>query len=249
VIERLNLHANDLSALTAAQLHALISVSTDAPAESLPREMGPDVLLKIPRDAEMNVHPPQPAVNDGIANVELIIRLLVLSESLPLAEFDPNQRIDTGAAWLAQQQALLQRRKKHILQVPFDEQAIYDALEAVTNRHYDLNRANPTNPWTINGPLPRGDISVTIAPPGAPRNATESADVATREIELGAASVIDYLQEKRHMTRAAAIREYERIQQDLQDYPISPIKEQLSTQPTPDNSKPMEQIGGGDEPI
>lgn len=209
-VEKLSQAANDLAALVQAQAHDQRVVATKRP-EDVPQEGGPGSTWVLPPDSQASVLTANPKIAESVAVMEAQLRLYVLSESLPLSEFDAQAPALTGAALRVQQRALHDRRAAQVPSAVADERRLWEIVRAVHNAHAREWGVDPLDVTTrLEADI--GDVEVPVDP-------REQQEAAARGIALGTMSVIDAIQAQHRCSRAQAIEVFRRVQADARDYP------------------------------
>jgi len=201
---------NDLMYLVKQEAHTTIAVATDD-QRGLPTETGPGKIWRLPEGSSASTLATNPKISESGALLDQVLRLWATAESLPGDTFDPKRQVHTGAALKVQERPLEARRQRQVPMVCVDERRLYDALRVVHNTFASAMGAPP---------LPAATLRVTAGRAWQPVDPGELQGVAFKDIAIGAASVIDYRQERYGETRAQAIRAHERVQRDRELYPV-----------------------------
>lgn len=210
-VRGINATVNDLLALVAYQAHSTRVYQRVDPNNRLPESTGPGVVISIDRQEDVRDLTPAPAITQSIGVTELLLRLLATSEYLPANEFDPSKSLVTGAAYRVQLQPLQDRREDQISLVVPDERAMLSRLVAVHNLHAS-SWGTPQFPVDV-------ELELEVPDMEAPTTETEAGNLASRQLAIGTASVIDLIQRESACSRSEAIARYDRIRRDLELYP------------------------------
>ena len=209
-VESINAVANDLLALVRHEAHSTLAVSTDD-AQSVPTEHGPGQVWALPRDATAAVLTHNPKLRESQDILESLVRLWTLSEDLPASEFDRSKQVVTGATLRVQNRPLIARREAQLPLAESDERVAWAALRGVHNVHADG--------WGLPRLAEDTELEVELAPVDVPSEARELLEAAAKSLVLGSKSVIDLIQAEANVSRAQAIRIFERVAADREAYP------------------------------
>lgn len=210
-IEAINALSNELLAMIRTQGHSQrVFIGVDA--RDLPAERGPgvDLALDNPTSSAVDLSP-SPKISESLEVLRHQIRMLLVSENLPIdaLEVSPGST-PTGAALKQQLRGLFERRKTLSALAPMAERDLYRRFRSVHNAH--------ASSWGVPS-LPEYDIRVELAPWDVPVDAREEVEVASREMAIGTASRVDVVGRMRNVPRHAAIALIEQIDDDIENYP------------------------------
>lgn len=205
-----NAMTEDLWALVVSQAHSERVLKTDDPG-SAPTTTGPNTLMRLEREDDYQLVSGNPKISESREVLADLLRFWAVSEDLPSSEWDKNKTILTGVALMVQERPLDSRREERLPMAAENESLAFRLWRPVHN----------VNAFSWNVPsLPDDlELGVQLGSTKAPVNQRELQESSFGEIAIGAASVIDYLMAARGMNRADAIKEYERVQIDLDKYP------------------------------
>jgi hypothetical protein len=215
-VEALNALGNDLWNLVVHEAHSTLAVATDS-TEEVPSEHGPGKVWALPRDATASVLSGNPKISESENVLNNFVRLWTLSEDLPIAEFDDAKQVVTGAALRVQQAPLHARREAQVALAEEDERQAWRRLRGVHNLHTSLAPAGSA--WTQPLLAEAADLEVEIAEMAVPTDARELLEAAGKSLVLGTLSMIDVIQRQHNVGRADAIKIYERLRSDREEYP------------------------------
>lgn len=210
-IRGLNSCANDAQALITLQAHVTRVYKRKDPNNRLPESTGPNMVWNIENDEEVVDLKPMPAIDQAIELIRTFSRLFAQGEYLPGSEFDPQKQVLTGAARRVELQPLYDRREDQVPLVQPDERDAYRRLRAVHNHHHGA--------WGARALSADFDLELEVPDLEAPTTPTEAGNLASRQLALGTASVIDLIMRETSCTRPEAIRRYERVKRDFELYP------------------------------
>lgn len=213
----------DLQSLIVSQAHTEVAYTTDNP-DGIPSEYGHNVRAALPRDTEIQTIDHNPKIGECKEILEEMVKLWVGSEDLPTEEFQKGRQVVTGASLRVQEAPLLARREAQVALAPEDERIGFECLRAVHNLHAVA--------W--GAPLLPGDaeMEVEIGDPNLPVDARELYDVGLKGIAAGTWSRIDLIKAERNVSRYEAIRVYERVKRDNEEYP-GPVTVATETETEP----------------
>lgn len=211
----INAIANDLWGLITYEAHSEIVLKTDDPNEP-PHVTGPGKIQQLRTDSDMQILARNPKIAESLEVLEGLIRFWTISEDLPGNEFDKSKQVVTGAALKVQMAPLVSRREAQIPLAVRDEKIAFRKFRAVHNLH--------TSPdWYVPALDENTELMVELGDGSPPTDMREFQDASAKSIALGTASVIDVIQRERNVTRPQAIEIYERVQKDLEEYPVPSI--------------------------
>lgn len=213
---------NDIQTLVKLQAHNTRVYKRRNPNNKLAADTGPNVTLAIDAEEDLFDLKPSPAIEQCLSVVRLFARMFATSEYLPGNEFDPERQILTGAALRVQLQPLYDRREDQVPLVLPDEQSAWRRFRAVHNVHAEAWGKDALDEDTV--------MDVEVPDLEAPTTPTEAGNLAARQLAMGSASIIDLIQREHSCSRPEAIKRYERVKADLEEYP--PLMKQDQSEST-----------------
>lgn len=215
----INAIANDLWSLVTHQAHSRIVTYTDDPS-GVPSQTGHGGVSNFDRNDRFEIHTPNPKIGECGEVLKMFFRFASLVEDLPISEFDESKQVVTGAALQVQERALLARRESLVPLAWEDERAAFSKLRAVHNLH---TQGLPGSKWTLPTLSEGLELEVEIADVAEPIDSAQLQDALFRDIAIGAASVIDYIQKRDGVSRASAVKTYHRVRLDSENFPAQTI--------------------------
>lgn len=204
---------NDLAYLIQQEAHTTLAVEdTGTRAGSVPTTVGPGTIWTVPPDSNPKTLATNPKIDEAGRVLDQTLRLFATGESLPADTFLTDRRVLTGQALKVQERPLAARRASLATMACEDERRAYRKIAMVHNAH--------AAEWGTPELALDVELSVSLGRAWQPVDPTELQRVYFGDLEAGAASIIDYLQERHGLTRDAAIRTYERVQEDRAAYPV-----------------------------
>jgi hypothetical protein len=209
----LNINAlvNDLLYLVKLEAHTVKVMITDDQTRA-PTEVGPDKLITIPEGGDVKTLGHQPQIDGVNDTIEGVLAKLCLSDSLPADYFSANRKIHTGPALKTAERDLEARRQRQAPIAIETERRAFRKIRAIHNVYAE--------DWGQD----RIDEDLTLAASFGrqwqPVDAKELQEVFFKDLAVGAASIIMYLQERYNLDRPAAIDLYDQIQADRKAYPV-----------------------------
>lgn len=211
-IKTLNAQLNDLWALIMHQAHQTKVYTKDQPHHKFPEQSGPNQTVELNRGDEYTEFTPSPMVAEVMSAIEEEIRLWLLSEDLPVTEFDKSKQVVTGATLKVQERPLLNRQEA---QIPIAVAAEKDAWRKYRSLH---NAFAAT--WGVPTLAVDTEMVTSIAPLQIPVDQREQGEILMGRIAAGWDSTIDAIQATHNLPREKAIEHYNRVQKDAKDFPI-----------------------------
>jgi len=208
-VECINALGNDLWALVVNQAHTDRFFKTDD-TTAIPSKKGPGQAAAVPADTDIVDMSPNPAIDESRKLLDGYVKLWSVTEDLPVDEF-LNRQTATGAALKASERALQARREAQVLLVPEDERRAYRRLRGVWNVHAAT--------WNTKELADGLDLEVEIPEIRQPVDQRELLEGHAKSQALGSKSTIDLIQAETGASRAAAIRIYERVALDREQFP------------------------------
>ena len=210
-LEKLNQTSAELSVMVQTQGHDQTVAVADDPGD-VPQEGGPGTTWVLPKGTEVSALTKNPKISESIQVLETQLKLLVISESLPLGLFDDGRAVLTGAALRVHQGPLEDRRTAQAPLAVRDERMLWRRLRGLYNTHAAV--------WPGASALAEDtELDVELAEMNVPVEPDQHQAALARAIALGTRSVIDGIQTEHRCSRADAVRIYERVRQDLTAYP------------------------------
>ena len=202
---------NDLIYLIKQEAHTTISVSSDD-SRGVPTESGPGKVWILPSDSTVSTLNTSPKINEAAEQLDRILRLWAVAESLPSDTFRDEKGTVTGAALKVKERSLARRRARQVPMVAPNEATAYKKL-AIVHNVYESDWGLP--------PLPEDfDLRVTASSVWQPTDQKELQEVFFKDIAVGCESIITYMMAKEGKTRQQAIEKYRRVQFDRDTFPV-----------------------------
>ena len=210
----LNINAlvGDIAYIIRQESHTTPVVSTDD-RRGVPSRVGPGRVWIMPDGSNVQMLTTNPKIEAMSGALDQLLRLFCVGEQLPPDTFRADVQIHSGVALKVKERALEARRKRLAPMAIEDERAAYRKLRAVHNAHAGAWGAAPLSE--------AHDLALTLGSSYQPVDPGELQQIAFADLAIGAASVIDYLQERYGLTRAQALRRFERVQLDRSSYPVA----------------------------
>lgn len=208
-----NALANDLAYLVKLEAHTLKVAITDDAAMAKPTSVGPDKLMILPGGSDMKLlaHNPQiAAVNDTIAHQ---LAMLAISESLPADYFARDRQVRTGPALKVAERDLESRRQRQSAPAQETERIAFAKYRAIHNAF--------ASAWGVAPIAEDLTLSVSFNRQFQPTDAKDLQETWFKDLAIGAASIIGYLQERYNLDRPGAIELYEQIQEDRETFVVA----------------------------
>lgn len=209
-IEKLAQSAAELQVMVQLEAHDQTVVEAEDPRD-VPREGGPGTTWALPKGSNAQILSRNPKIQDSIEVMREQLKLLVLSESLPLGLFDDQRQVVTGAALRVQLGPLEDRRTAQAPLAIRDERELWKIYVAEHNDH--------AGSWGKDALAADTTMDVELADLNIPIDPREAQQASASAIALGTRSVIDVIQAEHRCTRPQALRVYERVKADLLSYP------------------------------
>jgi len=211
--DSLNGIANDLWSLSAHQAHdRFVHKKSDKrgkPAEST----GHGQVTVIESDEELTAITTNPKIAENQGVLETFVRLFTLSEDLPSSEFDRSKQVVTGAARLVEEQPLRARQKDIEDLAKLDEAQAWRIFRSVHNFHAEA--------WGVPEFRADTDMEVGFKALEAPTDEEKTQGSVIRDVAMGAASNIDYIERVYGLNRDEAVNRYHQVRADLEAFPLS----------------------------
>lgn len=208
----INAMTEDLWALVLSQAHSERVLKTGDPG-SAPTTTGPNTLLRLEREDDYQMVTGSPKIAESREVLADHLRFWAITEDLPSSEWDKNKTILTGVALMVQERPLDARREERLPMAMSDESLAYRLWSPVHNDH--------APEWDVPILPEEMELGVQLGATKTPINARELQEAKFAEIAIGAASLVDYVMESRRMNRHDAIKELERVAEDLREYPTA----------------------------
>ncbi len=208
-VESINAMSNDLWNLVVNQSHSDRFFKTDDPTR-VPSKKGPGMAVAIPRDTDVMDLTPNPKITECQSVTDSMIKWFSVSEDLPIDEFI-NRQVVSGAALKASERALNARRDSQVLLLPNDERRAWDKFRAVHNVH--------SNGWGVGTLDESTTMEAQVGEMSSPVDMRELQEAGARGMALGSRSIIDVIMAETSSPRHTAVKIYERVTRDREQYP------------------------------
>tara|TARA_Y100000310_G_scaffold340834_1_gene437955 strand:+ start:2585 stop:4108 length:1524 start_codon:yes stop_codon:yes gene_type:complete len=202
---------NDIVYLIKQEAHTTITVATDD-QRGVPTEVGPGKVWTLPGEADVKTLTTSPKISESSAHLDRVLRQWAGSESLPADMFAANTQPSTGAALKIKERSIARRRKRQVPMVAPVEADAYRRLAVVHNTYAEARDVPP---------LPLHTMRASASDTWQPVDQKELQETAFKDIAVGAQSIIDYRMRAFGETRAQAIRNHRRVQDDRARYPVA----------------------------
>ena len=202
---------NDLVYLIKQEAHTTISVSSDD-SRGIPTESGPGKVWVLPGDSTVSTLNTSPKIKEAAEQLDRILRLWAVAESLPSDTFKDEKSAVTGTALKVKERALARRRARQVPMVAPNEARAYKKLATVHNVYAES--------WGLPRLPEDMELRVTASSVWQPHDMKELQEVFFKDIAVGAESLITYLMAKSGLTRQQAIEKWQRIEYDREAFPV-----------------------------
>lgn len=98
-------------------------------------EFGPDKVVNLPTDGELGFADPNTPIEGVLKALEFLIKQCAVSNDLSSNVFEVNQRVESGAAKVAESRDLIEARKDDLALWRTYERQLFDLLRTVINTH------------------------------------------------------------------------------------------------------------------
>lgn len=201
----------DLAYLVQMESHTPMHLATDD-TRGVPTETGPGKLWLSPADSRITALATNPKIAESGEVLDQLLRLWLTGETLPGDALKAGAPIVTGAALKVRERDLTARRQRQVALAIEDERRAYAKIAAVHNTFAEV--------WRLPELREDAELRVSIARQYVPADPKEVQDRMYRDIAIGAASVLDYIQERDGCDRDTAIRTWQRVQEDRALFPV-----------------------------
>ena len=202
---------NDLVYLIKQEAHTTMTVASDD-SRGIPTETGPGKVWILPSDSTVSTLATSPKIREAADQLDRILRLWAVSESLPSDTFKDDKVAATGTALKVKERSLARRRARQVPMVGPNEATAYKKLARVHNVY--------AASWGLPFLDEELELKATASQTWQPTDMKELQEVYFKDIAVGAESMISYLMAKSGLTRKQAIEKFERVQYDRETYPV-----------------------------
>ena len=203
---------NDVMFLIKQEAHTTIAISTDD-SRGVPQETGPGKSWILPSDANVSMLNTSPKIREAAEELDRILRLWAVAESLPSDTFKGDKAASTGTALKVKERSLGRRRARQVPMVGPNEARAYEKLARVHNVYAES--------WGLPILPEHAELKATAASVWQPTDVTELQQAYFKDIAVGAESLISYLMAKGGLTRTQAIDKWQRVENDRATYPVT----------------------------
>ena len=202
---------NDLIYLIKQEAHTTIAMSSDD-TRAAPQETGPGKIILMPSDSTVSTLNTSPKIKEAAEQLDRVLRLWAVAESLPSDTFRDEKSAVTGAALKVKERSLARRRARQVPMVAHNEATAYKKLARVHNV-YAADWALPALPEEC-------ELRATASSVWQPTDLKELQEVFFKDVAVGCESIITYMMAKEGKTRQQAIEKYKRVQFDRDAFPV-----------------------------
>lgn len=226
-VKTINAQMNDLWALIMHQAHQSKVYKKRDPNHRFPEQSGPQKVLEIDAEDDYQEFTPSPMVREVMETIEEEIRMWLLSEDLPVSEFDKSKQVVTGATLKVQERPLINRQEAQIPMAEANERKAWRKFRSLHNAHADE--------WGAAILSENTEMQATIAPLHIPVDQREQGEVLMAQMAAGWISEIDAIQRVHNLPRDKAIEHYHRVVEDNGMFPLPSVGGQEEPEEEPDS--------------
>jgi hypothetical protein len=209
----MNVVLNELMLLVKYEAHTPMYGAGFMNKDDVPDRIGPGEFWAFENpESRINTVPMNPKLAEMISISRYLSEAFASGEMLPADYFLASRKFETGAAGKLRQQDLEARRQDQAQAARETEETLFEIIRSIHNAYAETwkRRELPTD----------ASLAVELGAPWFPVDLAELQKTWAFDLSIGAGSMIDYLMERRHITRDQAVKQWERIQLDRERFPV-----------------------------